>query len=663
MALEFTRDPAEGSSAAPRVLVPAGFGEPRRVEPVKAAPAPVPGSPTLLAASMDSPDQLGIGDALRPIAELCLSSEAQTPFFVGLLGGRGVGKSYALNRLTGLMAELAGSAAGGRVVTARIDGVGIAGDPATALAAAAFDALERARDGVSFSALADEAAHATTDPSRAAGAAAERHEDITRRLETERAARDELDSRRARLSDALLYDTPGTRVDTMIRSSRASIEAKLRGFGLADGGDGADNFRHLVRDVASLGVLGQFGLVLRSTWAYRGQFKLLMLAATAFIFAFAAGRIMTPAIDTAIRGLGDWAGSVADAIKAHADAIDWVYEALIIAGLLAIAANVWRAFGFTTLLFRALRLLNMDVRERRRELDASASRLERRIAGLTSEAEAASRRAEALAKRAGGEVKLARGPGPVFLGALEAPARAAREFFTELGRLMAAPTAEAPAPKRLIFVFDNLEAMAPGAAARLIDVARALLGSGCAGVVACDPSALAGSAHAAFARDRFEVVFDIAAAAMAPERDRLVARMIGGSNSAASSPDAPRSSLAEPLTQNEIALLASLASLTDGSPRAIKRLHNAYRLARTEKVSRPLVALSLAARMNPDPDMARRLQVAFTGYGERWDEPAGPAELVAAAQAARAAQGGSSARVDAAAAWSLAARYAPVEGI
>ena len=228
---------------------------------------------------------------------------------------------------------------------------------------------------------------------------------------------------------------------------------------------------------------------------------------------------------------------------------------------------------------------------------------------------------------------------------------------------MAAPTAEAPAPRRLIFVFDNLEAMAPVAAARLIDAARALLGPGCVGVVACDPAALAGPAGAAFARDRFEVVFDIAAAASSPERERLAARMIGGSASTPPRVEAPRTPLAEPLTQNEIALLTSLASLTDGSPSAIKRLHNAYRLARVEKVSRPLVALALAARMNADADVARRLHAAISGYGDRWDDPTGPSELVAAAQAARAAQGGSSAKADAAAAWSLAARYAPVEGL
>ena len=86
MALEFTRDPAEGSSAAPRVLVPAGFGDSRRSEAAKSPTPPVQGSgsPTLLAASPDSPDQLGMGEALRPLAELCLSPEAQTPFFVGL---------------------------------------------------------------------------------------------------------------------------------------------------------------------------------------------------------------------------------------------------------------------------------------------------------------------------------------------------------------------------------------------------------------------------------------------------------------------------------------------------------------------------------------------------------------------------------------------------
>ena len=103
-------------------------------------------------------------------------------------------------------------------------------DPASALAAAAFVALERERGGVSYPALADEAAHATTDPRRAALAAADRHDEIIRRLETERAAREEVEAKRARLPELLLYETPGSRVNSFIRTSRADDRCAVAPF-------------------------------------------------------------------------------------------------------------------------------------------------------------------------------------------------------------------------------------------------------------------------------------------------------------------------------------------------------------------------------------------------------------------------------------------------
>ena len=95
-------------------------------------------------------------------------------------------------------------------------------------------------------------------------------------------------------------------------------------------------------------------------------------------------------------------------------------------GLVALFVNVWRALSFSALLYRGLRILNLDVRERRRELDASLARLERRVAALSAEAEAANKRAETMAKRAGGSPSLSRAPGPAFLRALESRPRPPR---------------------------------------------------------------------------------------------------------------------------------------------------------------------------------------------------------------------------------------------
>ena len=214
--------------------------------PTPAAPRPTPLAPpnsVLLADSTDTGDLLGVAEAVRPLAELCLSSEAQTPFLAGIIGPAGSGKSFALRRLVDAIDAIADAAAkspGGpflsRVVIATVDAAAIEGDPASALASAAFVALERERAGVGYAALADEAAHATTDPRRAALAAADHLDDILRRLEGERAAREEVEAKRARLAEALLYETPGSRVDAFVRISRGTIESRLRRFGLGDGG-------------------------------------------------------------------------------------------------------------------------------------------------------------------------------------------------------------------------------------------------------------------------------------------------------------------------------------------------------------------------------------------------------------------------------------------
>ena len=101
--------------------------------------------------------------------------------------------------------------------------------------------------------------------------------------------------------------------------------------------------------------------------------------------------------------------------------------------------------------------------------------------------------------------------------------------------------------------------------------------------------------------------------------------------------DASRSAVAEPLSSAEVAVLSALAPLTGGSPRAVKRFHNAYRLARLGKSPRPLIALALAALQSPDPDIAKRLRDAALADGGAFAEPHGPASLIAATQAARAA--------------------------
>ena len=640
-----------------------------------AAPRPTlpgPREPVLFSDKSDSGDLLGVAEAVRPLAELCLAPEAQTPFLAGIVGPSGAGKSFALRRLQGAIDALANAAAkapGGpflsRIVIASVDAASVSGDPASALAAAAFVALERERAGVSYLALADEAAHATTDPRRAALAAADRLDEIIRRLDTERAAREEVEAKRARLPELLLYETPGSRVDSFIRTSRAAIDGRLRRFGLGEA-DTTVNYRDLVRDLSSLGAGSQFGLVLRAIWSYRGQGRLLASALVAFLLAFGVDRLRSPGADAKLRGLGETFSPVADWIVGHGEWLEWAVDSLIVLGFVALFVNIWRALSFSALLYRGLRILNLDIRERRRELDASSARLERRIAALSVEAEGANKRAETMAKRAGGNPGLSRAPGPIFLGALETPAKVSREFFTELSRLMSAPAPSAMAtPQRLIFAIDNLEALAPVEATRLIETASALFGPGCIGLVACDPLALTcGSGGAstprAFAQNIFQVVFDVNSLAAA-NGGRLAGRLLTASEppSSLNPIDASRSAVGEPLTPGEGALLTALAPLTSGTPRAVKRFHNAYRLARVAPAARPAVALMLAALSSPDENLVGRLRELMLSEDYDLENLSGPGAWIAALEAARAAHGGPITKAEALAAWEAARRYAP----
>ena len=52
------------------------------------------------------------------------------------------------------------------------------------------------------------------------------------------------------------------------------IEARLRRFGLA-GSDADASYRHLVRDMSTLGAGARVGVVFRAIWAYGSQARLL----------------------------------------------------------------------------------------------------------------------------------------------------------------------------------------------------------------------------------------------------------------------------------------------------------------------------------------------------------------------------------------------------
>ena len=113
------------------------------------AAAAGPGA-VLLSNRREGPDLWGVAEAMRPLADLCLSPEAETPFALALVGAPGAGKSFALRRLV----EAVGIFGRGRVNTGIVGGVetatphGFASED-DALAATLEEADDLASQGVS----------------------------------------------------------------------------------------------------------------------------------------------------------------------------------------------------------------------------------------------------------------------------------------------------------------------------------------------------------------------------------------------------------------------------------------------------------------------------------------------------------------------------------
>ena len=86
-------DHAPPVDAAPPVAIQP---PPVAVEPPPPAPR---GEPLIYADRPDSAaDLMGAAEATRPLAEIALAADAQTPFQVGFIGPSGAGASFALRR-------------------------------------------------------------------------------------------------------------------------------------------------------------------------------------------------------------------------------------------------------------------------------------------------------------------------------------------------------------------------------------------------------------------------------------------------------------------------------------------------------------------------------------------------------------------------------------
>jgi KAP family P-loop domain len=651
----------------PPVPLPPRPGAPAAV-PTPAPPSPLasaPAEPIFLADSAEGADVLETAQFVQPLAQLCVAPQVQTPFLAAIAGSTGAGKTFALRRLAqtierlGALPAAAGDAVLERVVVANVDAAAGAAAP-VAIASAAYAALDRDPGGVDYSSLLDESGHAGGDPLRAAQAASDRHDEIVRKLEAERSQRDDIVARQARLGEALLYDTPGSRIDVFARANRGTIEARLRRFGLA-GSDAGLSYRDLVRDLSGVGTGGRASVALRSVSSYGSQVRLLIWAIVAFALAFGVRATRGETMIALIARLGDWVKPFAAWTATHEDWFDRASEILFVLGALALALNLWRALGFSSLLFRGLRLLKHEVRERRGDLEARAARLNQRVAALSADAETAAKNAEAASRRAGRKAS-ARAPGPDFLEAGQAAA-AARAFLAALSGRIGQASSVGPAPDRLVLVIDNLDSLSPEAAIGWIEAAQSAIGPGCVAVLALDPTrlvdALGGPRQA---RRGFEKWLQLVVNLPGRHRidgERLVARLLS-TRGQATPPHADAkvaAALAQPLSNAESALLTALAPLAAHSPRDAKRFLNAYRLARCSNSPAPVMALMLAVAFADDECQAAVYDRIAGGSGELVDV-VGPAALVNAVKSARAANNGAISLEDARAAAEVARRYA-----
>ena len=527
--------------------------------------------------------------ALRHIAELVAHRSAQTPMTVGLFGASGTGKSHAARRMAARVTALAAAADASspfvqRILTVSADAPDLVSEPATGIVRAIHGALAASGPAGANAALAREAAHAAADPQAAA-------RDANERLDEAR--------RRARLSETVLYDSAASRIDAYARKNRAQIDARLRGFGFT--GETIASYKDLVRDLADHPGAGtRIAAFVRSLWAFQGQTTFIVWAIILFLLAWGLG--------IADQTRHSWLASLRAANENLAGATTWIeanagwFQTLrhtaILAALLCLATNIWRAVQFVIPLIRGATLLEADVVTRRDDLDDQITHQSRRIDMLAAEVEARTRRAQEAERRARDSEKTGVSPEtelPFDIGETS-QARLAMTYLDAVQRGMRG----IDGPQRIVLFVDGFNAVKPAEAATLFDQLHRLLDRpGFATIVVADPQQVAaGWGTATESAARFERYVQTPFSLRDLEGDDVAAyarTLLGDAQPRVETPvDASRSVLDTPLGAEERALLAALTALAGDTPRAVKRFINTYRLARPRADDTAALALMIA---------------------------------------------------------------------
>lgn len=560
------------------------------------APCPDLGTGTIFAADVpDAADALGLDSKLDLLSELVVHARTETPLTIGLLGRSGSGKSLALKRLVASIEALSAAARDAadtpflsKIVALRIDASDMEGGPAVALAGALHASL-----AANYPALAVEAAHAASDPRLAAREAFERLDVARRKLEAERAALAESESRRARLTETLLFETAGSQVDVYARANRTRIKTALAAFGLA--GDPIRDFKDMVRAIADREGGGRAGFALRAFWGLSGQRRLIATAILLILLGFGLDKAFADQTSWIewLRANEQLQVSVAW-ISAHVDWLLTLRNAAFVGAAAALAVNVWRALRLILMTFRGERLLQADLFARRRETDGNFGHQMRRVEALTSEVESLGRRAAEAEQRAASQQQAdpALIEPPPF--AADLVRRQAQRFIAAVGALLqkngrtaGASKPAIEAPQRIIVAFDNLDSAPAARVNEILAEIRGALGRGFATLIAADPSRLAqDTGEDETTLDKWiHIPFQVGEITAHADYATFVRDILRGdaaSKARTSSADPRRSVLDAPLDEAEAKLLADLAPLAGSSARAVKRFVNLYRLIRTE---------------------------------------------------------------------------------
>ncbi len=542
---------------------------------------------------------LGLDAPIGLLAELATHRRTQTPLTIGLLGPSGCGKSVALNKLLQAIENLSAAARNAaqspfltKILILRVNAVDIEGNAAAALAGAIY-----ARLAAVAPSLAIEASQSSRDPGLAAREAFERLDAARHKLEAERRSLAEAEIRRARLTDAILYETPGSQIDAFAAARRAPITAIMTRFGV--GADPLLGYKDMVRAVADGQGASRAGFALQAFWGLKGQAKWLVTAIILALIGVGCGVAQDnqSAWIAWLRGQPQVA-SAADWIATHIAWLSSLRAAAFLGAALALLVNIWRGLRLLRIVFRGESLLKAELAQRRRESDGHFGHQTRRVQDLAAEVERLSVQAAEAERRAGGlnpaNPALAE-PSPFAADMLK---QQAQRFVAAVGSVVqtrgtSASSAKTVAPpQRIVVAIDNLDLLPVSRAKEILAHARSLLGPGYVSLVALDPSRL-GSGHDADALGLDKWIgapFQVGEACARRDCAAQIRDIIGAGAradaGAAKAPvsvaDAARSALDAPLSESETALLAALAPLAGDSARAVKHFVNLYRLLRAQ---------------------------------------------------------------------------------